>query len=132
MSSGGFKSLHVWQMAIQLAKRSYEYAATLPKEEQFGLAPQIRRASVSIPANIAEGYGRESSGSYSHFLKMARGSLNELETHFILAEELGYPPVGTEMFQAVAALGTKLRNLISRVQESAVHEGLAEYRTADE
>ena len=74
---------------MDLAEACYRLTANFPKDETFGLTSQLRRASVSVPANIAEGYGRDSRGSYTQFLKIAQGSLKELETHVLLAERLG-------------------------------------------
>src|SRR5271165_5483078 len=75
---------------MTLVEHSYKFSAGFPREELFGLTSQIRRAAVSIPANIAEGYGRDSKGSYVNFLKTAEGSLKELEAHFILAQRLKF------------------------------------------
>jgi four helix bundle protein len=73
---------------MSLALSVYQVAAKLPGFERFGLSNQLRRAVVSIPSNIAEGYGRDSTGSYANHLKIARGSLRELETQLLLTREL--------------------------------------------
>ncbi len=83
-----FKDLDVWKVAMTLAQESYLFTARFPKEEMYGMTSQIRRAAVSIPANIAEGYGRDQTGSFVQFLRIAQGSARELETHLILAERL--------------------------------------------
>jgi four helix bundle protein len=85
-----YRDLRVWQKAMQLAEGVYLLAAGLPGSERFGLAEQLRRAGVSVPANIAEGYGRYRSGEYIRFLEIANGSLKELETHMILAQRLNF------------------------------------------
>jgi four helix bundle protein len=92
----------------------------LPKEETYGLSSQIRRASVSVPANIAEGYGRDSSGSYVSFLKIAQGSLKELETHLILTQrlELGSFENANQLLSHADSLGRMLRALMRRIEES--------------
>ena len=74
---------------MALAVSTYKFSAALPKHELYGLTSQVRRAAGSVPANIAEGYGRESKGAYVQFLRVAQGSLKELETHFLLAEGVG-------------------------------------------
>jgi len=83
-----YKDLDVWQVAMTLAQESYLLTARFPKDETYGMAAQIRRAAVSIPANIAEGYGSDQTGSFVQFLRIAQGSARELETHLILAERI--------------------------------------------
>lgn len=75
-----YRDLLIWQQAMDLVAETYALTKTWPKDEVYGLTSQIRRASVSVPANIAEGYGRESRASYQNFLRIAQGSLKELET----------------------------------------------------
>ena len=81
--------MKVWQFAIDLSVGCYEVTRTFPREEIYGLTSQIRRSSASVAANIAEGYGRENRGSFVQFLKIAQGSLKELETHLIIAGRVG-------------------------------------------
>ena len=76
-------------MALTLAEDCYLLTARFPKDEMYGMSAQIRRAAVSIPANIAEGYGRDQTGSFVQFLRIAQGSARELETHPILTERIG-------------------------------------------
>lgn len=90
MGFSSYKDLKVWQHGVQLVKSTYELTRELPNEEEFGLKSQLKRSAVSIPSNIAEGYGRGSTKSYLHFLRIARGSLLELETQVILCEELNF------------------------------------------
>ena len=85
-----YKDLIVWKKAMELTKTAYLLARILPKEENYALGDQIRRSSVSIPSNIAEGYGRTSQRDYARFLSMARGSSYELETQILLCIDLGY------------------------------------------
>lgn len=73
-----YRDLRVWNEAMDLAVECYELTRLFPREEAFGLTAQIRRAAASVPANIAEGYGRNSAGSYVQFLRNAQGSLKEL------------------------------------------------------
>jgi len=84
------KDLDVWKEAMKLAKEVYSLTARFPKEEMYGLSSQIRRASVSIPSNIAEGAARGSSKDFSRFLYISLGSLAELETQLLLAVDLGF------------------------------------------
>ena len=85
-----FKKLDVWHKGIALARSSYSIASALPVEERYELSRQIRRASVSIPSNIAEGAGRGSRQDFARFLRIAYGSACELETQVILAESFGF------------------------------------------
>lgn len=83
-----FMDLRVWKEAMNLVEACYRLSSTFPKEEMYGLTSQLRRASVSVPANIAEGYGRENKGSYAQFLRIAQGSLREVQTHLLLTDRL--------------------------------------------
>ena len=76
-----YRDLRVWQQGVELAVFCYEITKPFPKEELFGMTSQIRRCASSVPANIAEGWGRQSTGDYIKFLRVAQGSLKELETH---------------------------------------------------
>jgi len=85
-----FRELLVWQKSHALALNIYRVSARFPKTEQYGLAVQMQRASVSIPANIAEGFGRSSRLEKRRFLNIAQGSVEELRYYLILANDLGY------------------------------------------
>ena len=85
-----YKELKVWQKGIHLVKDIYQVTVALPKGAHFGLVDQLRRASISIPSNIAEGNGRHSRGDYIHYLHIARGSCYEMETQVIISKELGF------------------------------------------
>jgi four helix bundle protein len=80
-----YRELRVWKEAMLLAEMAYRHTSGFPKHELFGLTAQIRRAAASVPANVAEGYGRGTRGSYVQFLRIAQGSCKELETHVLLA-----------------------------------------------
>jgi four helix bundle protein len=84
-----YKELEVWQKAVALTTELYKITGTFPYWEKFGLTAQIRRAATSVPANIAEGWGRGSTKEYIQFLLVARGSLMELETHLIVSRNIG-------------------------------------------
>ena len=83
-----FRSLVVWEKAHELTLTVYRASATLPKEERYGLKRQVRRAAASIPANIAEGCGRDGTAELSRFLRIALGSASELEYHLLLLRDL--------------------------------------------
>jgi four helix bundle protein len=87
-----FKDLVVWQRAVQLTVAIYELTALFPASEQFGLTNQLRRAAVSVASNIAEGYGRSTSGEYIQFLGYARGSNCEVQTQLVISAALGFGP----------------------------------------
>ena len=87
---GTFKDLLAWQKSLTLAKKVYQVTGNFPTEERFGLVNQMRRCAVSIPSNIAEGYGRGSDKELLRFLYVALGSSNELETQLILSLELSF------------------------------------------
>jgi four helix bundle protein len=95
MSISSYRDLVVWQKAMTLAKAMYETTRCYPKDELYGLTSQIRRSAISIPSNIAEGWGRQSTGDYIHFLKIAQGSTTELDTEMILSMEVGFLPEET-------------------------------------
>lgn len=86
----GYQELLVWQRSMDLVEKVYRFTATLPSSEQWGLVAQMRRAAVSVPSNIAEGYGRQATGEYRHHLSIGRGSLLELETQILLSVRLKY------------------------------------------
>ncbi len=85
-----FKELVVWQRAVELCLAIYKLSSSFPESERFGLTNQVRRAAVSVASNIAEGYGRSSTGEYLQFLGHARGSLFELQTQLAIAGELEF------------------------------------------
>jgi four helix bundle protein len=85
-----FKDLVVWQRAVQLSLEIYKLTATFPDLERFGLTNQLRRASVSVASNIAEGYGKSSRGEYLSFLGHARGSNGEIQTQLVISTGLGF------------------------------------------
>ncbi len=87
-SAKSYRDLLIWQRSMKLVGQCYRLTASFPADERFGLTSQLRRAAVSIPANIAEGFGRETTGLFVQFLRIAQGSLKELETHMLIAEEI--------------------------------------------
>lgn len=114
-----YRDLKVWQDAMTLAEACYGETRTFPREEMFGLTSQIRRAATSIAANIAEGHGRETSGSFVQFLRVAQGSLKELETHVLLSSRVGHMRTASADSLLVRCddLGKMLRALIRSLQK---------------
>jgi len=113
-----YRDLQVWQKAMDLVVQSYGIVVHLPRNELYGLATQIQRAAVSIPANIAEGHGREHLGDYLHHLSCANGSLMELETHVLIARKLSYitPAQLEPVLRSTAELGRMLAGLMSKLK----------------
>ena len=105
---------------MTLAANCYQLTKAFPREEMFGLTSQIHRAGSSIPANIAEGYGRENTGTYIQFLRIAQGSLKELETHILLSQkvEIVTPHTCEPILKGCDSLGRMLHKLIRSVQET--------------
>lgn len=104
---------------MTLTKSCYVLTKLFPKDELFGLVSQIRRASVSIPANIAEGNGRENTGEYIQFLRIAQGSLKELETHLLISSEVGICQTSAvePLLEQTEQVGKMLRALIRSLQD---------------
>ncbi|HEV3485446.1 MAG TPA: four helix bundle protein [Vicinamibacterales bacterium] len=115
-----YRDLRVWREAMELAEACYRISADFPRDEIFGMTAQIRGAAVSVPANIAEGYGRESAGAYVQFLKVAQGSLKELETHLLLCQRLRFAPTADldAVLERCSSVGRMLHALIRSVQRS--------------
>lgn len=111
-----YKDLIVWQKGIALVKVIYKLTQELPKEEKFGLIDQMRRCSVSVPSNIAEGWGRVSKGDYSNFLQIARGSLLELETQLIICKELNLLKNLDAVFALLEEESKMLNSLLSKLK----------------
>jgi four helix bundle protein len=118
MSIASYRDLRVWQNAMDIAEACYRLTVQIPREEMYGLTSQIRRAAASMPANIAEGYGRNSRGSYVQFLRIAQGSLKELETHLLLAQRLAFVqgPSVDPVLESCDQLGRMLFSLIKQLE----------------
>jgi len=111
--------LNVWKEAIELAVDCYAATSRFPAAEAYGMTSQIRRSAASVGANIAEGYGREHTGSFVQFLRIAQGSLKELETHLIVCGRVGLLKAQDKdrLLLRVADVGKMLRSLIRALQE---------------
>lgn len=115
-----YQDLAAWQEARVLVRKVYQMTKSFPADERFGLVSQIRRCSVSVPSNIAEGYGRGSRNDYSRFLRIARGSLFEIETQLTLACDLGFVDneVKTEVQEQIDRVARPLWGLIRSVDNT--------------
>jgi len=113
-----FKDLIVWTKAHRLTLAVYKRTRTFPKEEMYGLTSQVRRASASIGANIAEGCGRRSDAEMKRFLQIARGSASELECHLRLAKDLQFLPVEDfkDLEEKILEVQRMLASLVQRLQ----------------
>lgn len=112
-----FRDLVAWQRAMSLAELTYQNILRLPNEERFELTKQLRRCAISIPSNIAEGFGRQSHADFLKFLRIARGSLNELSTQYELAVRLQLLESNPEMLEMIEEVDRVLQGLINSVQE---------------
>ena len=113
-----YRDLSVWRDGMALAADCYRLTRDFPKDELFGMTSQIRRAAASIPANIAEGHGRESTQTFIQFLRVAQGSLKELETHLLLSEQVQISSADAvrPLLEACDSLGRRIRALIRSLQ----------------
>ena len=111
MRMRSYEDLLVWQKSMLLAKKVYLIQRGLPKAELYGLGDQIRRAVVSVPSNIAEGFGRGSDAEFKRFLAIARGSLFEVKTQLQLASELGFLQLESELMQLIDEVGKLITGL---------------------
>jgi len=104
---------------MTLAVDCYDLTRAYPRDEMFGLTSQIRRAASSVPANLAEGYGRETTTAFIHFLRISQGSLKELETHLILSERVGLASTqaSQHLLERCETIGKMLRGLIRSLQD---------------
>jgi len=114
-----YRDLEVWRAGVELTVAVYQLTKSLPADERFGLVSQMQRAATSIPANIAEGHGRESTQDFVRFLRIAQGSLKELETHVTVAHRLGFvsdQDIGP-VLDETDRIGRMVRGLIRSLQE---------------
>src|ERR1700759_5463824 len=109
------EKLDAWSIAMDFVVEAYRTTETFPKEEKFGLVSQIRRAAVSVPANIAEGAARQSDKEFTYFLSNAQGSASELETELIIARRLGY--IEDERLIELRAMLGKVGRLITGLSQ---------------
>jgi four helix bundle protein len=113
-----YKDLLVWQRSMNLVETVYKICLKLPDAEKWGLISQMQRSAVSVPSNIAEGFGRQATGEYRHHLSISRGSLLELETQLLLSQRLGYICQADieELLSEITELSSMLASLISKLR----------------
>jgi four helix bundle protein len=116
----GFEDLEVWQLGKQLVVLAYKLTESFPSSERYNLTGQIRRAAISVPGNIAEGYGRYHYLDKVKFYLNARGSLSETKSHLLIASELGFVREDflKPSFELIALLSVKLNNLITATRKT--------------
>lgn len=116
MKTRSFKDLIVWQKSFGLAKRIYNFSESFPKNEIYSLGQQIRRAAISIPSNISEGYGRQHKREYKQSLSIAYGSLCELETQYLLAVDLNFSLKNNEIEGLIREVGAMLYRMMNPIR----------------
>jgi four helix bundle protein len=121
-----YRDLLVWQRGMDLVVACYRLSATFPRYERFGLTAQVRRAMLSVPANIAEGHGRDHLGDYLHHLSIAHASLMEVETHLQVARRLEYAtaPDVESLLEGTAEVGRMLCGLSRSLRRRTGRGGL--------
>ena len=114
-----YRDLEVWRRSMQLAKRIYQVTQSFPSDERFGLTNQLRRASVSVPSNLAEGHARFGAGEFSRFISIAMGSIAEIETQVLLSTDLGYikQALTYELLADLETIGKMLRGLAKSINK---------------
>jgi four helix bundle protein len=119
-----FRDLEVWQLGKKVVLRVYQATRTFPREEQYGLVSQMRRAAISIPSNIAEGFNRYNNKEYRQFLYVALGSCAELETQIEVSADLKHLDPGTrgELLEQLDFESRMLRNLIKKLEQRVKRE----------
>ena len=113
-----FQDLFVWDKAHLLVLAVYKFTAGFPKEERFALVSQMRRAAVSVPANIAEGFKKRTKADKIHFYNISQGSLEELRYYFILSKDLGYLSANKQLLADSEVISRMLTSLISSIRTS--------------
>jgi four helix bundle protein len=114
----GFERLDVWQRSMQFARLIYLHTRKFPADERFGLTNQLRRASVSIAANVAEGSGRNSTREFSHFISIAYGSMMETVLHLRIAKELGF--MSNQDFDDLYLQADEIARMLSGLRQSLI------------
>ena len=123
-----YQNLVVWQSSMDLVTNIYGVTANFPGTEKFGLVTQLRRVAVSVPSNIAEGSGRGSDKDFIRLLKIAKGSLLEIETQILIAERLEFISTAVELTELVHRVFTMLTKLIDKLNGSTAPQSGASVR----
>ncbi len=110
------RDLIAWQKAVELVTQVYEITRRFPADERFGLTQQLRRAAVSVPSNIAEGKGRGTSAEFARFLNIAAGSLTEIDTQLVIAEQLGF--IKNDTLNEVAGSIAEVARIVTGLRKS--------------
>jgi four helix bundle protein len=116
MEIKSYRDLHAWQRAMDFVTAVYQATAKFPRDEIYGLTSQLRRSAVSVPSNIAEGHGRQSTRDFINFLSIAYGSLNEAQTQIVIAHRLGY--LTADETQSLESLSQEVGRLINGLTRS--------------
>ena len=119
MEVKSYQDLSVWRKGMDLAEQAYRLTSEFPREELFGMTSQIRRAAASIPANVAEGWGRNGTTEYMQFLRVAQGSLKELETHLLPSQRVGL--VQAAKVEPLLSLATEVGKMLNALHGSLKH-----------
>ena len=116
MEFKSYRDLIAWQRAMDFVTSVYQATAKFPRDEIYGLTSQLRRSAVSVPSNIAEGHGRQTTRDFVHFLSISYGSLNESQTQILIAQRLGY--LSADECQALESLSQEVGRLINGLSRS--------------
>lgn len=116
MEIKSYRDLHAWQRAMDFVTVVYQATAKFPRDEIYGLTSQLRRSAVSVPSNIAEGHGRQSTRDFINFLSIAYGSLNEAQTQIVIAHRLSY--LTADEAQSLESLSQEVGRLINGLSRS--------------
>lgn len=111
-----FRKIQVWQKSHELALRLYKVTSVFPREELYGLTSQIRRASASIPSNIAEGCGRNTQTELARFVHIASGSASELDYHLLLAHDLGF--INQEIYLELGNMVSEIKRMLHGFEQT--------------
>ncbi len=122
-----YRDLRFWKSSVDFAEKIYRHTARFPADERFGLIAQMRRVAVSIPSNVAEGQGRITTGEWIQFVGQARGSLYELQTQILIAEQLGYidADLRTSLFTETESIARDLSGFIRFLRRKRAKKSIA-------